>query len=316
MFNLIRNEQMKLFIQKSTWIMLIVLAVLAFFSVLLLKPDEANKYTDNNWQEKLQKENKAYEKDVKNPDFAGDASFIEYKMGQIKTNNYYLKNDIKPLNYGAWQYVLDAKDFLSMLSLLTIIVAAGIVANEYRWGTIKLLLIRPMTRTKILLSKYISVLLFALISLVLFIVVAWVAGAIFVGVDGLNPKVAIYSDGKVLYESIIGIIFKDYGFKLVNLVMMATFAFAISTLFKNSALSIGISIFLMMAGSSIVVFLANKSWAKYILFANTDLTQYTTGVPLFKGTSLGFSITVLVVYYIVFLAVSWISFTKRDVAGA
>lgn len=296
--------------------MLILLAALSFFSVLLVKQENTDKYTADNWQEKLQQENKQYEKDLKDPDLAGEPSYVEFKMGLIKTNDYYLKNDIKPVNYGAWQYVLDAKDFLSVLSLLTIIVAAGIVANEYRWGTIKLLLIRPMSRTKILLSKYFSVLIFALISLVIFMVVAWLAGAIFVGVDGLNPKIAVYSDGKVLYESIIGIIFKDYGFKLVNLVMMATFAFAISTLFKNSALSIGISIFLMMAGSSIVVFLANKSWAKYILFANTDLTQYTTGIPMFKGMTLGFSITVLVVYYIIFLVVSWLSFTKRDVAGA
>jgi len=280
-----------------------------------MKQENAEKFTADNWQEKLQKENKLNEKELKKADENSD-TYNNYLVGTTAVNNYYLKNDIKPVNYGAWQYVLDAKDFLSVLSLLTIIVAAGIVANEYRWGTVKLLLIRPMSRTKILFSKYLSVLLFALICLVIYMVVAWLAGAIFVGVDGLNPKVAVYSDGKVLYESIIGTIFKSYGFKLVTLVMMATFAFAISTLFKNSALSIGISIFLMMAGTNIVYFLANKSWAKYILFANTDLTQYTTGVPIFKGTTLGFSITVLAVYYIIFLAVSWFSFAKRDIAGA
>lgn len=296
--------------------MLILLALLAFFSVLLTKPDEANKYTADNWQEKLQSENKGYKKDLKNPDFADNEMFQQFTMQKLEENNYYLKHKIQPINYGAWQYVLDAKDFLSVLSLLTIIVAAGIVANEYRWGTIKLLLIRPITRTKILLSKYLSVLLFALIGLVVFIVVAWIAGAIFIGIDGLNPKLALYSDGKVIYESIISSILKDYGFKLVNLVMMATFAFAISTLFRNSAIAIGISIFLMMAGSSIVVFLADKPWAKYILFANTDLTQYTTGVPMFKDATLGFSITVLIVYYIIFLVISWLSFSKRDVAGA
>lgn len=317
MFNLIRNEQMKLFLQKSTWIMLIALVLLAFFGVFLTKPDgDEAKYTDANWRTTLEKENKDIQKNIKETGAKADDQYIQYMMQNYEVNEYYLKNDIKPLNYGAWQYVLDGKDFLSFLSLLTIIVAAGIVANEYRWGSIKLLLIRPITRTKILLSKYISVLLFALIGVVLFMVVAWIAGAIFTGVDGLNPKVAVYSNGKVVYDSIIATVFEDYGFKLVNLVMMATFAFAISTLFRNSALAIGISIFLMMAGSSIIFFLMEKSWAKYILFANTDLTQYTTGIPLFKGTTLGFSITVLLVYYAIFTVVSWISFTKRDVAGS
>jgi len=308
---------MKLFLQKSTWIMLIALVLLAFFGVFLTRPDgDEAKYTDANWRATLEKENKKIQKEIKDIDSKANDQYIQYMMQNYEVNDYYLKNDIKPLNYGAWQYVLDGKDFLSFLSLLTIIVAAGIVANEYRWGSIKLLLIRPITRTKILLSKYISVLLFALIGLVLFMIVAWIAGAIFAGVDGLNPKVAVYSNGKVVYDSIIATVFEDYGFKLVNLVMMATFAFAISTLFRNSALAIGISIFLMMAGSTIIAFLMDKSWAKYILFANTDLTQYTTGVPIFKGTTLGFSVTVLLVYYVIFTVVSWISFTKRDVAGS
>jgi len=317
LFNLVRNEQMKLFLQKSTWAMLIALVLMAFFGVFLTKPDSDEvKYTDANWRTILEKENKKIEKNLKDPETQADEQYYQYVMQDYEVNEYYLKNDIMPLNYGAWQYVLDGKGFLPLLSLLTIIVAAGIVANEYRWGSIKLLLIRPITRTKILLSKYLSVLLFALIGLALFMIVAWIAGAIFAGVDGLNPKVAVYTDGKVVYDSIIARVFEDYGFKLVNLVMMATFAFAISTLFRNSALAIGISIFLMMAGSSIIVFLMEKSWAKYILFANTDLTQYTTGVPIFKGTTLGFSITVLLVYYVIFVVVSWLSFTKRDVAGS
>ena len=36
---------------------------------------------------------------------------------------------------------------------------------------------------------------------------------------------------------------------------------------------------------------------------------------LLDGMTLGFSITVLIVYYLVFIGLAWISFTKRDVAG-
>src|SRR5690625_7731056 len=95
-------------------------------------------------------------------------------MERVEINNYYLEHDIQPSTYGAWQFVADNAGLLSIVSLLTIIVAAGIVANEFRWGTIKLLLIRPISRTKILASKYIAVLLFAFFTLLFVLVFSWI----------------------------------------------------------------------------------------------------------------------------------------------
>lgn len=101
-----------------------------------------------------------------------------------------------------------------------------------------------------------------------------------------------------------------------NLIMMSTFAFMISNTFQNNVLAIGTAVFLMMAGNSIVVFFANQTWAKYILFANTNLTQYSNGnEPLIEGMTFSFSITVLLVYWLIFVVASWGVFTKRDVAG-
>jgi len=211
--------------------------------------------------------------------------------------------------------VLDNKGLLSIVSLLTIIIAAGIVANEFRWGTIKLLLIRPISRTKILTSKYIAVLLFALFTLLFVLIFSWIIGALFFGLEGLNPHIVIQEDGNYAYVSVIKEILSGYGYKLINLVMMTTFAFMISTIFRNSSLAIGTAIFLMMAGNSIVGIFAERSFAKYILFANTDLEQYATGNVLIEGMTLGFSITVLLIYYIVFVVLAWIFFAKRDVAG-
>jgi ABC-2 type transport system permease protein len=71
-----------------------------------------------------------------------------------------------------------------------------------------------------------------------------------------------------------------------------------------------------MAGNAIVVFLAKYNWAKYILFANTNLEQYTNNSsPMFEGMTLTFSIVVLLVYLVLFLLTTWITFSKRDIAG-
>lgn len=314
---LIYNEQFKLYISKSTWIMYIVLAALIIGGAVIVSvfDEDLSKPSGDNWREELQAENESL---LKESEEAGeDEGFVvTINNDIIAENNYYLENDIKPDGYGAWKYVHENQGLLSLVSLLTIIVAAGIVANEFRWGTIKLLLIRPISRSKILLSKYISVLIFAVVTSIFVYVVSFIVGAIFFGIEGANPHILLHQDNGFEYVSIIKDLFSTYGYKLINLVMMATFAFMISTVFRNSALAIGLAIFLMMAGNQIVFFFAEHSWAKYILFANTDLQQYTNGqTPMIEGMTLGFSISILIAYYAIFMALSWLVFTKRDVAG-
>ncbi len=64
------------------------------------------------------------------------------------------------------------------------------------------------------------------------------------------------------YVSIIKEIITNYGFSLVNLVMMATFAFMISEIFRNIALVIGLAIFLMFTGNQIVFFFIEEDVQK------------------------------------------------------
>lgn len=119
-----------------------------------------------------------------------------------------------------------------------------------------------------------------------------------------------------VHGSLLNEIMKDYGLSLVTLLMMASFAFMISTIFRNSSMAIGVACTLMLAGNSIVLFAAQYSWAKYFLFANTNLSQYFNGAePFMEGMSLSFSITVLCIYLAVFLTASWATFNKRDIAG-
>lgn len=268
-------------------------------------------YEEDSWRETLEAENQSLLDESE--EFPGIA---EFNQSLIEQNNYYLENDIIPVSYGAWQFVMENEMLLSLVSLFTIIVAAGILANEFRWGTIKLLLIRPISRTKILIAKYSSVLLFSFITAFFVLFFSWIVGLILFGFDGMNPHIVLEKNEGIEYVSVIGEILTGYGFSLINLLMMATFAFMISAIFRNSALAIGLAIFLMLAGNQIVFFFIERDWAKYILFANTDLSQYVNGnTPLMEGMTLGFSVTMLVIYYVIFVALSWVFFTKRDVAG-
>lgn len=325
--SLVYNELIKTYVRKSTWIMYLILAGLVIGYGLLnysLAEEEVINYHDQeNWRELMEEENERLLREDQRfqQEFEEEEGLILYDGPNshiIEKNNLYLEEDIQPEKYGTWQFTTDSAGLLSVVSLLTIIVAAGIVAHEFRWGTIKLLLIRPITRTKILAAKYVSVLFFALFTVIFLVTIAWVFGLLLYGWDSPTSHMIISNfalDRPYQLVQIYKELIANYGYNLVNLVMMTTLAFMISAIFRNSSLAIGIAVFLMMGGNMIVGIFYDKPFAKYILFAHTNLKQHIDGTAWIEGITLQFSIVVLIVYYVIFLFLSWIFFVKRDVAG-
>ncbi|WP_412733843.1 ABC transporter permease subunit [Heyndrickxia acidicola] len=234
----------------------------------------------------------------------------------LELNQYRLDHNMSPDENSVWTFINANITLISFTGLFTIIVAAGIVASEFNWGTIKLLLIRPVSRFRILLSKYITVILFGLLLLAVLFVFSGIIGAILFGGGTASNTHLAYVNGHVEEQNIILFLIKTYLLKSIDIVMLATMAFMISAVFRNSSLAIGISIFLLFMGTTVTVAIAQKyDWAKYILFANTDLTQYFDGNPIISGMTMGFSIVMLIIYFVVFHLLAFGIFTKRDVAA-
>lgn len=263
----------------------------------------------NDWRAELQAENEQLQAEMEESEFA-------IHENSINKNNYYLEQDIKPQPYDAWAFTSEFSMLGFMLSLFMVIIASGLIAGEFRWGTIKLLFIRPISRTKIWLSKYITIMITTLSMFVFMFLFAMILGSLLFGINGLSPSMVQLSGNEWEQVNIVKEILSQYGLILVELVIMATLAFMISSLFRNSAMAIGLTIFLMFAGASVVIYLSEYDWAKFILFANIDLQPYFgPGQPMIEGMTLTFSVIVLLTYYVVFLLASWFAFTKRDVAG-
>lgn len=235
----------------------------------------------------------------------------------IAIEEYRLANDIPPDTKATVStFIKDAIPFITFAGLFAIIVGAGAIANEFSWGTIKLLLIRPISRSKILLAKYVSVLMVGLFMVLVVFISAALVGLVLFGIGEGSGVHLAYNDGAVKEIPIILYLLKMYFYASISIFMLATMAFMISAVFRNSPLAIGISIFLLFAGSSVTNLLAGKyTWVKYSLFANTDLSQYSDGVPLVEGMTMGFSIAVLLIYFAIFHLFAFLVFTKRDVAA-
>ena len=245
---------------------------------------------------------------------------------QVKMNLYRLEHNIdidvnstmSNSTDGAtnfWSAMSMSTSLISLVGLLVIIIAGSCVANEFSQGTIKFLLINPVKRWKILLSKYFTVITFGYIMIALLFVVMIPFAGIFLGFDSISAPYLYISDGNVHEMSPFLHIIKLYLLNSVDVVVMATMAFALSSLFKSSALAIGTGVFCMMGGSTLIQILSmlKQDWARYLIFANTNLASIYEGKSLFPQHSLTFALVVIAVHMVIFLLTAWDGFTKREV---
>jgi len=325
--NLILNEIIKILNQISTYIMLTVLIVSVLAAGFIFKYNGQTTYANGDWKAQLIQQNTDLEKVLKKQN---DNDALEKVLAQtptggvqlkdviekdIKTNNYRIEHNLPPTEGRTlWGSVTQTTGLISLVSLLSIIISAGIVAGEFITGTIKLLIIRPLNRWKVLLSKYVTVLLFAFGGLLILFSTSFLVGGLFYGFSGANQPYLSYINGNVTEVNMVRHIFTTYVYACVDLLMMVTFAFMVSTVFRNNALAVGTSIFLLFTGNVLVSLLSKYNWVKYVLFANTDLTQYAKGEPIVKGMTLTFSFIVLIVYFMIFIAISWIFFSRRAIS--
>jgi ABC-2 type transport system permease protein len=317
MVSLIRNEWMKIFKRVGTYVMigLLILVVGGSGAITKYLDGQSQKQDQGDWKQELTEEVAA---DKQHLEQGGMDKFSKSMIEErVAISEYRLEHNIAPnTEETVWTFVESNAGVVTFVGLFAIIVAAGIVASEFSWGTIKLLLIRPISRTKILLSKYLTVLLFGASMLVILFIFSVLLGLILFGVGDQSPHLT-YVSGEVQEQSIVVYLIKTYLLKTIDVLMMATMAFMISAVFRSSSLAIGISLFLLFMGANATALVAMKfDWAKYSLFANTDLTQYTGEMqPLVEGMTMSFSIIMLLIYFAIFLFLAFFVFNKRDVAA-
>ncbi|MFC0213285.1 ABC transporter permease [Paenibacillus chartarius] len=315
MLNLVRNENMKIYLRVRTWVLVGILMAFCLLAALISHNEKSSTgHPRIDWKTELQQNIQSMERELQSEETPGPLK--KRLIEQLAVSRYQLDHHIPPTEATMWGSVQKQAWLVTLATLFTVIVAADVVAAEFTWGTIKLLLIRPSSRAKILLSKYISTMLFALFLLVILFAGSVLMNGVLSGFTGWSaPVLSIDEAGAVRESSAAGTVLAAYGLKMIELIMVVTLAFMISSVFRSSVLSVGVSMFLMLTGQLLTMLLLRWEWGKYFLFANTDLTPYLAGQPLAEGMTLGFSVSVLAVYFVVFNALSWLVFTRRDVAA-
>ncbi|MFE4352240.1 ABC transporter permease [Peribacillus butanolivorans] len=316
--SLIRNEWMKIFSKGSTYLFIVFLLLAAVGTALIdykLNPVESSK----DWKQELQAEIQEQQNELKASKISEDEKSVI--MEEIDLNKQLLDANINPDLRTNWTYMANwTTSLTSFVTLFVVIVCSSLVSSEFSDGTIKQLLIRPYKRWKILLSKYISSLLFAALLLVSLFIFSYIVGILFFGNGSYSDKIldpASFGFSPV----IVGDYFVDMMvYWIPGFLVITTIAFMLSTLFKSQALAVGVSISILFASTPLNLVIQSliekNEWLKFVLFPHLNLRGYISeSFSMFEGATLGFSISVLAIYYLIFLALTFFFFQKKDISN-
>ena len=235
-------------------------------------------------------------------------------------SRYIIENKIDVYKTDSLKYVLENffNNFGIFILVIVVMIAGTIVSEEFNKGTIKLLLVKPYSRNKILLSKFVTILIMIAFVIVVTIVMQILIGGILFGFDSLSEPVVAYDFNTNSIQEMN--IFMSLGIQtlmqLPMIILLATLAFAISTIFSNSTLAITISLLGYMS-SSIINQLAigyNLQFMKYFVTMNWDLSIYANGaLPYMEGMNMTMSILICIIYFLIMMIPTFIIFKKRNI---
>lgn len=313
MIPLIQNELMKIFGKMASWIYMIIIVLAVLIAGIIYMKFSVD--PNPNWRQDTQAEIAMLENQMV------AASGDEKKMiqNQIEQTQEFLDQDINPNEKTNWHFMNDVVvGVSSLVTLFVVVVGSANVAAEFSDGTIKQLLIRPHQRWRILLSKYIAVIIYAILLVLTLIVSGFIIGLILFGNGDFNMKIfEITLEGRKV--AVVGTQFMlKMLYFIPSLLMIMTIAFMLSTLFKSQALAVGIGIFVLFFSSTlggIILMLADKyTWAKFLIFPHLDLTVYALQERILEDITMPVSLSILAVYYAIFMMLTFFFFQKRDIS--
>ena len=256
-----------------------------------------------------------------------------YETTTNKETKAELENTVK--NYYKSRYILENKEdinneqdlrfimtnfygeYMFLILVFGVMIAGSIVSEEYNKGTIKSLLITPYKRSTILLSKFITVIIFTILFIIISYLMQIIIGGLFLGFGSLSNHVVEYNLATKSLEvmSLSKYVLLYSIANLPQIILLVTLAFAVSTIVGNTAFAIVIT-FAGVIGSSIINMFASAykiEILKYFVTTNWDFNYY-----LFGGTSpykigLTHAIIVCIIYFLIMVITSFVVFNKKNI---
>lgn len=201
------------------------------------------------------------------------------------------------------------------MPLLVALVTGDLVSGETASGTIRFLLTRPASRTKILLAKWISGLLYTLLLLILLGIMAlFVSSFIF----GTGDLMSLNSEGLTVIRA------DDINWRwaysfliaMLSLSVVATLSIMLSVIMDNSITPIVSVMAIIIIFTIIWMFdLPSFDVIKPFLFTTHMIAWKNLFEDPIPKSDILFSVGVLITHIIIFLSVSIYFFNRKDITN-
>ena len=200
---------------------------------------------------------------------------------------------------------------ITHMPFLSTIVAADIVSGEYSKGTFRLYLSRPISRSKVLLSKLIIVYGYTIILMGFFISYALLISIIWLG----TGELAVFHMGLLFLAEDDALVRFFIAFLTSTVVMLtvSSLCFFISTISKNSVTPIIITISTVFVGTAISIipieFFEKINPYLFTGYINSYLSAFHDPIPFDAILRL---IVVCFIWTVIFLGLAFNHFIKKD----
>ena len=294
----------------------------------------------NGWKTDLEEEKKSLEKMIDDKSIPEESRI--YQKTRLDEINMFLDKDVKPVEeweFNAFNYANGLLKIIGLIILVSGIAVfmSDIVSGESTPPTLKFLLVQPISRGKVILSKFIAVVITVVgmiggLELVAFGIIGTIGG--FSG--GQMPKVIgtqyqwdysnLSSSGEPMLNQIqnSGVtstrataLFQSFGLEILFVIACCAFIFLISSIFKSSMITMAISVIISVASTMVCMMSSTVGKAAHLIFLNYGATNNVIDGSVARGFnnpnfSVGLGAALMVGTIVVSYIIAHIVFSKKD----
>jgi ABC-2 type transport system permease protein len=206
------------------------------------------------------------------------------------------------------------------LPVATAVLAGDAVAGEAAQGTLRYLLIRPVGRTRLLVAKLVSLIVFVLFAIAAVLITSFLTGITLFGTGGQTQQIGLPADVTSLSGEAItpaGLVVRllaTVAYVVFSMLGVAAIALFFSTI-TDSALGSAMGALAVLITSQVLVtldaaaglrpYLPTRYWLAWIDFFRDPV--------LWRDVERGISIQL--VYLVVLLGAAWANFMTKDITS-
>lgn len=318
---LIQNELYKNFFQKKTIVFAVFIVVCVFVIAIMNNVDEKG-----DWRKETQDRITRLEENIKESekniaDETMDESTkeletftLEISREELEVQKYRLEKGIPENVITPVKFVYQCKGLFFLISLFMIVLSANMIVNEYKWGTIRQLFIKPVSRKTIFWAKYVATIVITIVLSLFLLIVAILCGYLFFHNNSTSIYEVVVTNGKIELENMFISIIQN---SLVNMFMacvLNSISICISVLVNNNMIAVFAALGTWIGNSFVGEVVKENIIYKNFIIANISIDGFLPGGMLpYEGATIEKSIIICIVYLLIFLIIGNMFFSKKEV---